>query len=225
MKLLIDDAHIDLIKEIYEYYPVDGVTTNPSILTKCGEEPFKVLREIRQLIGDKAQLHVQAVADTAEGMAEDARRITRELGVETYVKIPAIKEGFKAMKILAEEGIRVTATAVYTPMQGFLAGKCGAAYVAPYINRIDNMGYNGIGVAKQIHDILKNNHMETEVVAASFKNTQQVLELCMYGVGAATVAPDVIRGFVKNREIMGAVDDFVKDFEELTGKGKTMSTL
>lgn len=225
MKLLIDDAHIDLIKEIYEYYPLDGVTTNPSILAKCGEEPFKLLKEIRQLIGDTAQLHVQAVADTAEGMVEDAHRITRELGADTYVKIPAIKEGFKAMKILAEEGIHVTATAVYTPMQGFLAGKCGAAYVAPYINRIDNMGYNGIGVAKQIHDILKNNHMETEVIAASFKNTQQVLELCVYGVGAATVAPDVIQGFVKNREIMAAVDDFVKDFEGLTGKGKTMNTL
>lgn len=87
------------------------------------------------------------------------------------------------------------------------------------------MGYNGIGVAKQIHDILKNNHMETEVVAASFKNTQQVLELCAYRVGAVTVASDVIQGFVKNREIMGAVNDFVNDFEGLTGKGKTMSTL
>ena len=87
------------------------------------------------------------------------------------------------------------------------------------------MGYNGIGMAKQIHDILKNNHMETEVVAASFKNTQQVLELCAYGVGAVTVVSDVIQGFVKNREIMGAVNDFVNDFEGLTGKGKTMSTL
>ena len=223
MKLIIDDAHIDQIKKIYEFYPLDGVTTNPSILAKSGRKPYEVLREIREFIGSEAELHVQAVAKTAEGMIEDAHRIIAELGTNTYVKIPAVPEGFKAMKELNKEGILITATAIYTPLQGFLAGKCGASYAAPYINRIDNMGYNGIQVAKQIHDIFKKNDLKTEVLAASFKNSQQVLELCEYGIGASTVAPDVIEGLVKNQAITAAIDDFIKDFEGLTGEGKTMS--
>lgn len=223
MKLIIDDAHVDKIKKVYEYYPVDGVTTNPSILAQSGRKPYEVLKEIREFIGEDAELHVQAVASTAEGMLQDAHRIVEELGRNTYVKIPSIPEGFKAMKMLKKEGILTTATAIYTPMQAFLAAKSGASYAAPYINRIDNMGYNGIQVAKNIHDIFRNNGLETEVLAASFKNSQQLLELCEYGIGASTVAPDVIEGLVKNQAITSAIDAFVDDFEGLVGKGKTMS--
>ena len=89
------------------------------------------------------------------------------------VKIPAIPEGFKAMKQLCSEGIRVTATAVYTPMQAFLAGKCGADYAAPYINRIDNMGYNGVEIAQRIHTVFRNNGLKTEVLADVYKRQQQ----------------------------------------------------
>ena len=102
MKLLIDDAHIDLIKKICDYYPVDGVTTNPSILAKSGRQPFEVLKEIRSFIGKDAELHVQVVAKDAEGMVEDAHRIVKELGANTYVKVPSVPEGFKAMKILVK---------------------------------------------------------------------------------------------------------------------------
>lgn len=223
MKLMIDDAHIHLIKKVYDYYPIDGVTTNPSILASIGEQPYKILKEIRMFIGTDAELHVQVISRNAVEMIEEAHRIIKELGENTYVKIPSIPEGFKAMKLLYKEGIAITATAIYTPMQAFLAGKSGASYVAPYINRIDNMGYNGIQVAKDIQKILKNNDLKTEVLAASFKNSQQVLELCTYGIGAATVAPDVIEGFVKNQAITSAVEAFIQDFEELTEVGKNMS--
>ncbi|MBQ7498890.1 MAG: fructose-6-phosphate aldolase, partial [Selenomonas sp.] len=131
-------------------------------------------------------------------------------------------EGFKAMMALHNEGVRLTATAIYTPMQAFLAAKAGADYAAPYINRIDNMGYNGVKVAKDIHDIFRNNGLQTEVLAASFKNSQQLLELCEYGVGASTVSPDVIFALVKNKAITSAIDDFIADFEGLVGAGKTM---
>ncbi|MEG1458672.1 MAG: transaldolase family protein [Acetivibrio sp.] len=224
MKLIIDDANLENIKKIYEYYPIDGVTTNPSILAKSGRKPYEVLKEIREFIGEEAELHVQVVADKAEGMIEDAQRIVEELGKNTYVKVPSIKEGFKAMKSLHKQGILITATAIYTPMQAFLAGKSGAAYAAPYINRIDNMGYDGIQIAKNMHDIFKKNDLPTEVLAASFKNSQQVLELCKYGIGASTAAPDIIEGFVKNQAITSAVDVFISDFENLTGEGITMSS-
>lgn len=225
MRLLIDDAHMDLIKTIYKYYPIDGVTTNPTILAKSGRAPFEVLKEIREFIGKEADLHVQAVAGTTEGMIEDAHRIQAELGKNTYVKIPAIPEGFKAIQILKAEGGNVTATAIYTPMQAYLAAKSGADYVAPYINRIDNMGFNGIEVAREIRDIFNSNGYKTQILAASFKNSQQVLELCAYGIGASTVSPDVIEAFVKNVAIDAAVAAFVKDFEGLCGEGRTMANL
>ncbi|MDO4312964.1 MAG: transaldolase family protein [Eubacteriales bacterium] len=222
MRLLIDDANMNDIRRLYDLYPIDGVTTNPSILAKTGKQPYEVLKEIRAFIGKDADLHVQVTAKEAEGMAEDARAIIKELGEATFVKIPCIPEGFRAMKALRKEGIRITGTAIYTPMQAYLAARSGASYAAPYINRIDNMGYDGIRVAKEIQDIFEVNHYETGILAASFKNSQQVLELCKYGVAAATVAPAVIDGFVNNVAITAAVDAFVKDFEGLAGEGVTM---
>ena len=223
MKLLIDDAHIDLIDRGYEFYPLDGVTTNPTILSKIGGNPFDVLREIRQLIGEYDELHVQAVSRVADDIVEEAKHIVNILGLNTYVKIPAIPEGFKAMQmLLATTEIQVTATAIYTPMQALIAAKCGASYVAPYVNRIDNMGFNGLNITKQIQDILNENEMETEIIAASFKNSQQVLELCEYGIRAATVSPDILGGLVKNAAIDFAIESFVKDFESFSGENKTM---
>ncbi len=223
MKLLIDDAHLDAIKKIYEFYPVAGVTTNPTILSKIGGNPFDTLKEIRKFIGEDAQLHVQAVSRRADSIVEEAWHIVEHLGANTFVKIPAMPEGFKAMKILLETSeIPFTATAIYTPMQAFIAGQCGASYAAPYVNRIDNMGFNGLTVAKEIQQIFERNFMETEVIAASFKNSQQVLELCMCGISAATISPEIFNALVRNSAIDSAVEDFIADFESFAGEGKTM---
>ena len=223
MKLLIDDAHIEQIKKIYEFYPVAGVTTNPTILSKIGGNPFETLKGIRGFIGEDAQLHVQAVSRRADKIVEEAWHIAKLLGANTYVKIPAVPEGFKAMKILNETSeIPFTATAIYTPMQAFLAGQCGASYAAPYVNRIDNMGFNGLTVAKDIQQIFERNFMETEVIAASFKNSQQVLELCKCGISAATLSPEIFNALVKNSAIDSAVEDFISDFENFAGQNKTM---
>ncbi len=224
MKLCIDDANVEKIRRIYEYYPVDGVSTNPSILAKSGRNPFEVLKEIRSIIGAEGELFVQAVSGNAEGMVKEAHKIVEELGETTLVKIPCTPEGYKAMKQLKKEGIRFIGTAVYTAMQGFLAAKCGAEYVAPYVNRIDNMGFDGIRVSKEIHDaITGSGYTDSGLLAASFKNSQQVLELAKYGVKAVTAAPDVIEAMVKNAAIEAAVDQFTTDFWGLVGEGKTMA--
>lgn len=224
MKLCIDDADVEKIRHIYEYYPVDGVSTNPSILAKTGRPPFEVLKEIRSIIGEEGELFVQAVSLNAEGMIKEARCIVAALGKTTLVKIPCTPEGFKAMKQLKAEGIRFIGTAVYTPMQGFLATKCGAEYVAPYVNRIDNLGFDGVQISKDIHDAIVNSgYTYGGLLAASFKNSQQVLELVKYGVKAVTVAPEVIEGLVKNPTVDAAVDQFTADFQRLVGEGKTMA--
>ena len=225
MKLLIDDADIAKIKRLYEYYPLDGVTTNPSILAKSGRQPYDVLGEIRSFIGKGADLHVQVVSRTAEGMVEEGHAIVKALGEGTYIKIPTVPEGLKAMRILSKEGCQVTATAIYTIQQAFLAGKAGADFADPYVNRIDNMGADGILCAKRIHDLFRKNGLKTQLLAASFKNTQQVLELAEYGVGAATVGADVMDGLIKNAAVTDAVEAFISDFESLCGAGKNMATL
>lgn len=222
MKLLIDSADVDKIKKIFTYYPVDGVTTNPSILAKAGRPPYEVLQEIREFIGQDAELHVQAVSQTAEDMVAEGHRIALALGKNTYIKIPAVEEGLKAIRQLKSEGYSVTATAIYTPMQAYLAAKAGADYAAPYVNRIEVLGNDGVGSAKAIHDIFQKSSLQTSVLAASFKRTDQVRALCEYGVGACTVSPDVIESFLKNDSVTAAIAAFTKDFEGLCGEGKTM---
>ena len=222
MKLIVDHADLDQIKEMFEYFPVSGVTTNPTIITRTGKDPYEVLKSIREFIGPDAELHAQVISSDAEGMMAEAKVMRETVGGNFFVKIPTTKEGLKAIKNLKKEGFKVTATAVYTSIQAYLAAEAGADYVAPYLNRIDNLGYDGIQTACDIHDIFENNGYQTKVLAASFKNTQQVLELAKYGVGAATVAPDVIRNFVNNVAVDSAVDAFVKDFNATYGDGKTM---
>lgn len=225
MKLYIDDANVSEIRRLIDLYPIDGVTTNPSILSKVKGDPIEVLKEIRTILGEEKELFVQAIPTDAEGMVKDARAIVGLLGKNTVVKIPSVPEGFKAIRILREEGIKTCGTVVYTPMQAYLAAKAGASYVAPYVNRIDNMGYDGIGITEQIQDILTMHDFDCEVLAASFKNSQQVLTLCTYGIGAATCAPAVIDAFVKNLAIDGAINDFISDFVKVAGEGRTMADL
>lgn len=222
MKLLIDDANINNIKELYSFYPIDGVTTNPSILSKNGRPPYEVLKEIREFIGNDAELHVQVVSEDAEQMIEEGKKIASVLGHNTFIKIPTVPEGVKAMRILAKEGYNITATAIYTVMQAFLAAKAGAKYVAPYVNRIDNLGADGVQTAREIHEVFKNNNLLTKVLAASFTNSQQVQSLCLSGIGAATLGPNVIKNLIRNASVSDAEDTFQSDFEKLCGEGKTM---
>ena len=223
MKLLIDDANLDAIKRIYDLYPCDGVTTNPSILAKAGEKwPFDALLAIRAFIGEEADLHAQVIGRDAKTMAGEGRRIAGLLGRNTYIKIPAVPQGLKAMRILSGEGLRVTATAVYTVQQAYLSGKAGADFAAPYVNRIDNLGGDGVETACRIHDLYRINGMKTQILAASFKNTRQVLALAEHGAAAATASPAVIEGMMRNADVDAAVEAFISDFETLCGPGKTM---
>ena len=225
MKLFIDDADVNEIRRLYDLYPIDGVTTNPTILARTGRDPVEVLKEIRDIIGPEKAIFAQAIPVEAGAIMKDARALVGLLGENTIVKIPSVPEGFKAIRLLKEEGIHTCGTVIYTPMQAWLAAKAGADFVAPYVNRIDNMGYDGTRIVQEIQDILTLHDMDCEILAASFKNSQQVLSLCAYGIGAATCAPSIIDGFVRNLAVDGAVNDFIHDFEKSAGRGKSMADL
>ena len=214
MKLLIDDANIENIKYLYEYFPVSGVTTNPSILFKNKKDPLETLIGIREFIGD-GQLHIQVLSDNADDIVKEARLLKEKFGANTFIKIPTNKEGLKAMRLLENEKIKITATAIYSPTQAFLASLAGADYVAPYVNRIDNLGYDGIETTMRIQNILDETNPDTKVLAASFKNTSQVLKLAEYGIDSATCSYEVFEKFIDDSNINKAVADFTNDFNKM----------
>ena len=134
---------------------------------------------------------------------------------DLFIKIPVSAEGLRAIHKLKQESVNITATAIYTAMQAFMAGKAGARYAAPYVNRLDNMGADGVQVATDIHNMFRVHNMESDVLAASFKNSQQILELCKNGVGAVTAAPDVLRQLIKHDATFTAEENFEKDYYSL----------
>ena len=225
MKLFIDDASLAQIERLCGFLPIDGVTTNPTILARAGGDPARTLTDIRARIGRERLLFAQAIPLDAEGMVRDARALVGLLGENTVVKVPAIPEGYRAIARLKAEGIRTCGTVVYTPLQAYLAAKAGADYVAPYVNRIDNLGYDGVDTVRQIQDILDTHGYGATVLAASFKNSRQVLELCAYGIGAATCAPSVLDGLAANAAVDAAARAFLDDFYGAFGALRSMAEL
>ena len=209
MLILIDHANVDSIAKTLEYLPIDGVTTNPTILYREGKEPLEVLHAIKQLLPDGAQLHVQIVSQRADDMVAEARALRGEIGGNLFIKLPVTREGFAAIP------------GIHSSMQGFMAAKAGARYVAPYVNRMDNYGIDGVRVASEIHRTLRSYELKADVLAASFKNSEQVLELVRQGVGAITAAPDVLAALIKNPATDAAIADQNRDFGFLVGERRT----
>ena len=215
MLVLIDNAEFSEIEALYHDYPYDGVTTNPSILMKAHKNPIELLKKIRAFLPKECQLHAQLVSETTDQMIEEAHFMLHEISDELFVKVPVTTEGLRAISILKKEGINITATAVYTAMQAFMAAKAGARYTAPYVNRLDNMGADGVQVAKDIHDMFRVHNLNADVLAASFKNSQQILNLCKHGIGAVTAAPDVLRALTYHDATFTAEENFTQDFYAL----------
>jgi len=226
MEILLDTANIETIKKYEAILPLAGVTTNPSIIKKEGEiDFFAHMKKIREIIGKQCSLHVQVVAKDKAGMLKDAKKILEQLGEETYLKIPLSPEGLKTIKSLKKEGFNVTATAIYTKFQAYLAVAAGADYIAPYFNRMENLNIDAKeAIAAMAHEIDRSNS-QTKIVAASFKNIGQVTTALEQGAQAVTVAPDIIEQALAMPSIAQAVDDFAKDWEAIFGKESTMADL
>ena len=224
MELLIDNADLSKIERLYDIYPIDGVTTNPSILAESGRRPYEVLRDIRSIIGEEAQLHVQVISVDASSIVDEAHRILDKLPGNTLIKIPAIPEGIKAIRILSHASVPVTATVIYSPMQALLAAKAGASYAAPYVNRIENLGLDAIECVRTMQKMIISDGLKTKILGASFKNSFQVISLMQIGAEAITLSPSVLSQLLENKYVDMAVDNFISDFEALCGKGSSMLT-
>lgn len=219
MIYILDTADLDAIRHCNEYYPLAGVTTNPTIISKEKADFWTLLKEIRSIIGYDKMLHVQTVQKTAEKIVEEAKLLKKELGGNFYIKIPISEEGLKAtMEIKRQKlDIGVTITAIFTPAQALVAAKAGADFVAPYVNRLDNILGDGINVVEEIVLQLSKYHMNCQVIAASFKNVEQVHKCATSGCHSVTVTKDVLENIVSHPMTDIAVEGFDKDWESVYG--------
>lgn len=225
MLYLLDTADIKSIERAFDLYPISGVTTNPTIISKEKREFLSILKDIRKVIGQDGMLHVQAVSSKAEDIIKEAEYLNEKIGGNLYVKIPVIPEGIKAMKLLKNRGVKTTATAIFTPQQAFMAANAGAEFVAPYINRLDNIGGDGPNVVSEIIQLFDFNGLDTKVLAASFKNVEQVHRVMLNGAQSVTVSPEIMDQLLYHPLTDSGVDQFVCDWEGVYGKGSTTCTV
>lgn len=216
LELYLDTVDIAQVARFNTCLPIRGVTTNPSILAKSGLGLKQLLPELVRELGVNARFHVQVVSQTVDDMVAEARQIVA-LPYDLVVKVPATEPGLAAIKRLKAERITVLATAIYSAHQGLLAALCGADYLAPYVNRIDTLGANGVGVVADLQLLLDRQHLNCKLLPASFKNTQQVLEVLKVGVAAITLPCDVAAQLFAQPAVESALRQFTRDWQEVFG--------
>lgn len=218
MEFILDTADLEAVKQLDELLTIEGVTTNPSIITKSGKTPEQVIKEFVEYLRPEQKFFVQVVSTDYEQMLEEARYICSLRPKNTYVKIPVTHNGYKAIKQLKSEGLGVLATAIYSADEAFLAAMNGADYLAPYVNRMCNYG-DGIGQVLDLLQMLETQGFEnTKVIAASFKNVEQVHTLIAAGIQSVTVPPEVVFTMIDHPGTKIAVDEFSVAWREAYGR-------
>lgn len=217
MELILDTADLEAIRELNDLYAVDGVTTNPTIITKSGKSFEEIRDGLMEILSPEQKLFIQVVATDFGGIMEEARYICSLRPENTYVKIPVTRDGMRAIKACKAEGMGVLATAIYSASQGFMAAKNGADYLAPYVNRMCNLG-DGVGEVVRLQAMLEQAKLPTKILAASFKNVEQVNELLENGIEAVTIPVDVAFNMLDIPSTPMAVDDFTRNWEAAYGR-------
>ena len=215
MKLLIDDAHIDLIKKICDYYPVDGVTTNPSLIAKEGRDFNEVIKEITEIVD--GPISGEVVSEDAEGMIKEGREIAA-IHKNMIVKIPMTVEGLKAVKVLAREGIKTNVTLIFSANQALLAANAGATYVSPFLGRVDDISMDGMELVRTIAEIFEVHGINTEIIAASVRHPIHVIEAARAGAHIATVPYALVMQMVKHPLTDAGLEKFKADWAAAFGK-------
>ena len=217
MELVLDTADLAKIKELNELIAIDGVTTNPTILTKSGLLPEDALKGIIEILSPDQKLFAQVVKTDYEGIMEEARKLSSLRPENMYVKIPVTRAGLKAIRQCKKEGIKTLATAIYSAAEGFLAAKNGADYLAPYVNRMCNYG-DGVAEVVKLNKMLEVNKMDTKIIAASFKNVSQVMDLIENGIPAVTIPTDVAFQMIGHPATTIAVGEFSVNWDNAYGR-------
>ncbi len=213
MKFFLDTANIGEIREALLLGMLDGVTTNPSLIAR-EKRPFRaVVKDILEAVPGPVSLEV--LSPDTEGMLAEGRDLAG-LGKQVVVKVPLTPEGLKATKRFAEEGIRVNQTLVFSPLQALMAARAGAAYVSPFVGRLDDVGHDGMAVVQQILDIYEQYGYETEVIVASVRHPKHVLEAALMGADIATIPFPVILKLAQHPLTDKGVAKFLEDWKKVS---------
>jgi len=212
MKIFLDTANLESIKMYNDMGLLDGITTNPSLLSKEGRDPHKTMEEIVRII--KGDVSLEVVATDYDGMIEEGRRL-RKYGENVVVKCPMTAEGLKACKTLTAEGIPVNVTLVFSPNQAILAAKAGAKYVSPFIGRLDDIGEDGMNLIKQIKQIFSNYNFGTQILVASIRHPIHIVDAATIGADVVTLPPAVLAKMLKHQLTDIGLKNFLADWEKL----------
>ncbi len=215
MKIFIDTADINEIKEANAMGVLDGVTTNPTLIAKTGRDFKSVARDILKEV--KGPVSLETVSLTAEGMIKEGRFL-KELGPNVVVKIPSTIEGLKAIKQLRSEGIDTNCTLCFSPNQALLIAKAGSTIVSPFVGRLDDISENGMDLIREIVQIYKNYRLATEVLVASIRNPIHVKEAALAGAHICTIPFSVIKQLMQHPLTDSGIERFLKDWEKVPEK-------
>lgn len=215
MKFFIDTANVKEIREAASLGVVDGVTTNPSLVSKEGRDFKQVLTEICSIVD--GPISAEAVSLEADKMVIEGTDLAK-IHKNIVVKLPMTKEGLKATKILAGKGIRVNMTLVFSPAQALLAAKVGAAYVSPFVGRLDDISHDGMNLVRQVVTIFDNYGYPTEVIVASVRNPLHIVDAALAGAHIATIPFSVIDQIVKHPLTDIGIEKFLADWKKLEKK-------
>lgn len=214
MKIFLDTANIDEIREAYSWGILDGVTTNPSLVAKEGKDFLDVVRQICAIV--PGPVSAEVVSTTSDEMIREGREIMRKVGAPNVViKIPMIREGLRAIKALSSEGLRVNVTLIFSAPQALLAAKAGAAYVSPFIGRLDDISHVGMDIVRDIRAIFDNYDFPCEILAASIRNPLHVVDAAKFGADVATMPFSVLEAIIKHPLTDIGLQKFLKDWEKL----------
>jgi len=217
MKIFIDTANLDEIKEIASWGILDGVTTNPTLVAKSGKTFDEIINEIFEIVDGPISLEV--VSKEAIDMFNEAKdlvkKIPQKFRKNITIKIPMNPEGLKAVKLLSKEKIKTNVTLIFSANQALLAAKAGATYVSPFIGRLDDIGQEGIQIIKEIVDIFNNYNIETEVIVASIRHPIHVIDSARIGADIATIPPNIIKKMVKHSLTDIGINNFLSDWNKI----------
>ncbi|MCE5295593.1 MAG: fructose-6-phosphate aldolase [Euryarchaeota archaeon] len=215
MKIFIDTANIEQIKEVNSWGILDGVTTNPSLVAKENKDFSKLVKEICAIVD--GPISVEAVSTKADEIVKEGKKLAA-VNSNIVVKVPMNEEGLKATKVLADAGIRVNVTLIFSANQALLAAKAGAAYVSPFVGRLDDIGQNGMDLIAEIMDIFQNYEFDTEIIVASVRDPIHVTEAARMGAHVATIPYDVLKKMFRHPLTDMGIDKFLKDWEKVSKK-------
>ena len=211
MKIFIDTANLDQIKEINSWGIVDGVTTNPSLIAKEGVDVKTRIKESAEIVD--GPIAAEAMSMTADEMVKEGRELAK-IHPNVVIKLPMCIETLKATSKLREEGIRVNVTLIFSAQQALLAAKAGAAYVSPFVGRLDDIGEYGTDLISNIVQIYSNYDFDTEIIAASIRHPVHVLDVSLAGCDIATIPYDVLKKMVSHPKTDEGIQKFIADYEK-----------